>query len=324
MHMESALISTAVACAAFVSQTGAAGYSLKRSVHEMTKEKALLAGAAGAMVFAGQMINFAIPSAGSSGHIVGGIFLSFLLGPNIAFGVMALILALQCLMFGDGGLMALGCNILNMAFVSCYIAYPLIAKPIADKIGGRKGKAVGSFAGCIAGLELGALLVCAETFASGISELPFAVFAANMLPIHIVIGAAEGVLTAAALYAAEKLSEKSFRTMFAALCAAALVTGGCLSYFASSFPDGLEWSIENVTGEETLSGVTAASGDSVHLFFDNIQSAAALLPDYAIKSENSIISAAGTGISGITGCFTIIMVFAVLYLFKSKRASVRK
>ncbi len=72
-------------------------------------------GVMGAFVFAAQMINFAIPGTGSSGHIIGGILLAAVLGPWAAFLTLSSVLLLQCLLFADGGFMALGCNILNMA-----------------------------------------------------------------------------------------------------------------------------------------------------------------------------------------------------------------
>lgn len=83
-----------------------------------------LMGVMGAFVFAAQMINFAIPGTGSSGHLVGGILLAALLGPWAALLTLSSVLVIQCLVFADGGFMALGANILNMAVLSCLVAYP--------------------------------------------------------------------------------------------------------------------------------------------------------------------------------------------------------
>ena len=88
-------------------------------------------GVLGAFIFAAQMINFTIPATGSSGHLGGGMILSILLGPYAAFLVMASVLVVQALFFGDGGLLALGCNIFNLGFWPCFIVYPLIYKKIA-------------------------------------------------------------------------------------------------------------------------------------------------------------------------------------------------
>ena len=79
------------------------------------------------------MINFTIPATGSSGHIGGGILLAAMLGPYAALLTIAAVLIIQCLFFADGGLMALGCNIFNMGVYACFLAYPLIFKPMVSK-----------------------------------------------------------------------------------------------------------------------------------------------------------------------------------------------
>ena len=84
-----------------------------------------------AFIFAAQMINFTIPGTGSSGHLGGGMILAILLGPYAGILTMASVLAVQALFFADGGLMALGCNIFNLGFFPCFIAYPLIFKHFA-------------------------------------------------------------------------------------------------------------------------------------------------------------------------------------------------
>ena len=89
-----------------------------------------LMGVMGAFVFAAQMINFSIPGTGSSGHLVGGILLSAILGPWAALLTLASVLVIQCLVFADGGFMALGANILNMAVLSCLVSYPLLFRPL--------------------------------------------------------------------------------------------------------------------------------------------------------------------------------------------------
>jgi cobalt/nickel transport system permease protein len=112
---------------------GAIGYSVKKVKEELDDKKVPLMGVMGAFVFAGQMINFTIPATGSSGHIGGGILLAALLGPYAAFLVISAVIIIQALFFADGGLLALGCNIFNMGFFACFIAYPLIYKQIVKK-----------------------------------------------------------------------------------------------------------------------------------------------------------------------------------------------
>jgi len=81
-------------------------------------------GVLGAFVFAAQMVSFAIPGTGSSGHLGGGLLLAILIGPSAAFPVMVSVPAVQALFFGDGGLLALGCNILNLGFFTSFVAFP--------------------------------------------------------------------------------------------------------------------------------------------------------------------------------------------------------
>ena len=159
-----------------------------------------LMGVMGAFVFAAQMINFSIPGTGSSGHLVGGILLAAILGPWAAFLTLSSVLVIQSLLFADGGFMALGCNILNMAALSCLVAYPLLFRPLfgQGKSGGRT--LLASLVACVAALELGALAVTLETEASGITALPLGRFLLFMLPIHAFIGIGEGLATAAVLY----------------------------------------------------------------------------------------------------------------------------
>ena len=133
MHMANALVAPAVAGTMYVCSAAAAAYSVKKVRLENDPKKIPVMGIMGAFVFAAQMINFTIPGTGSSGHIAGGGMLAAILGPEAGFLALVSILAVQCLFFGDGGLLALGCNIINMGFFSCFIGYKLIYKNIINK-----------------------------------------------------------------------------------------------------------------------------------------------------------------------------------------------
>lgn len=315
MHMADALIAPAVAGTMYVCSTAAAAYSVKQVRLENDPKKVPLMGIMGAFVFATQMINFTIPGTGSSGHLCGGMLLSALLGPYAGFLTMIGVLLIQGLLFADGGLLALGCNVWNMAFYGCFVGALLIWKPIMKK-GITKGRIVlASILGCVLTLQLGAFSVTLETLLSGITELPFGVFVATMQPIHLAIGFVEGLITAAVLVfvhearpellyandAAESSSGKfSLKSTFVVLSIAALLIGGGLSLVASSYPDGLEWSMEKVAGTTELEadgGIydTAAAA----------QEATALLPDYAFKDSDS---AFGTTFSGIVGSLVVVAV----------------
>ncbi len=323
MHMADALVAPAVAGTMYVLSTAAAGVSVNEVRKESNPEKIPVMGVMGAFVFATQMLNFTIPGTGSSGHLCGGMMLSALLGPYAGFLTMIGVLLVQCLLFADGGLLALGCNIWNMAFYGCFIGALLIWKPIMKK-GASRGKILlASILGCVLTLQLGAFTVTIETLASGITELPFAVFLATMQPIHLAIGAVEGLITAAVLIfvnearpellwgIGEKQSDAklSLKTTVTILAVAAAICGGIISLFASAFPDGLEWSMEKVAGTAELEAEGGA-----YAVADSIQSATSLLPDYAFKNSEAAI---GTSFSGIVGALVVVVILiGACYAFR--------
>ena len=116
MHMADALVAPAVAGVMYAASVGVAAHSVHQVRIEDDQKKIPEMGIMGAFVFAAQMINFTIPGTGSSGHLAGSMMLTALLGPQAGFLTMIAVLVIQCLFFADGGLMALGCNIWNMAF----------------------------------------------------------------------------------------------------------------------------------------------------------------------------------------------------------------
>lgn len=325
MHMADALVVPAVGAVMYVASTAAAGFSIKKVRLEDEPKKIPAMGVMGAFVFAAQMINFTIPGTGSSGHLCGGVLLTAMLGPWAGFLAMIGILLIQCLMFADGGLLALGCNIWNMAFYGCFVGGLLIWKPIMRRGMSKKKITAASVAACVLTLQMGAFSVALETLISGITELPFSVFVSVMQPIHLAIGLAEGVVTAAVLcfvyearpemlWAAgaenvEKEGRWSLRKTLVIFAAAAAVTAGVVSLFASSLPDGLEWSIEKTAGN---AGPEAAG--SVYEMAEKVQDATAILPDYAFSSGDSAV---GTTVSGLVGGAAVLLLcVAACYAFK--------
>ena len=325
MHMADALVAPAVAGTMYVLSATAAGVSVNEVRKENAPEKVPVMGVMGAFVFATQMLNFTIPGTGSSGHLCGGMMLSALLGPYAGFLTMIGVLLVQCLLFADGGLLALGCNIWNMAFYGCFIGALLIWRPIMKK-GASRGKIIAaSIIGCILTLQLGAFSVTIETLLSGITELPFSVFVGTMQPIHLAIGLVEGLITAAVLvfvYEARpellwgvgeknevKEGKLSLKTTVIVIAIAAIIAGGAVSLFASANPDGLEWSMEQVAGTTELEVDGGAYETAA-----GIQETTSLLPDYAFKESES---AAGTSFSGIVGSLVVVgIVVGACYAFK--------
>ena len=319
MHMADALISPAVAGIMYVCSAVAIGFSIRRLRDGDMNRRIPLMGVMGAFVFAAQMINFSIPGTGSSGHLCGGMLLSALLGPQAGFLTMTSILLVQCLLFADGGLMALGCNIWNMGFYGCFVGGLLIWRAFMRKSPTRGRIIAASIIGSVVSLLLGAFSVTLETLASGVTELPFAVFIRFMLPIHLVIGLVEGLITAAVLVFVfearpellssvpgtdEKDNRLKASTVIAILAAAAVVTGGLLSHLASSSPDGLEWSVEKVTGSTEI-----VSERAMDEWAAGVQEQTALLPDYAFKDSER-----GTSFSGVAGALLVLTLCMILGL----------
>ena len=171
MHMADALISPAVGGTMWAATAGLTVYSARKLKEDLDEHLVPLMGVLGAFIFAAQMLNFTIPATGSSGHLGGGMILAILLGPYAAFLVMASVLTIQALFFADGGLLALGCNIFNLGFFPCFIAYPFIYKKIVGAQPTQGRILLGAMAAAILSLQMGAFGVVLETLFSGISEL---------------------------------------------------------------------------------------------------------------------------------------------------------
>jgi len=321
MHMADALLSPVVGGTMWVATAATMGYCCKKLSQEEKgyklknpesmdlQKKIPLMGVLGAFVFASQMINFTIPGTGSSGHIGGGILLASLLGPEAGFLTIASVLLIQCLFFADGGILALGCNMINMGLFACFIGFPFIYSKILKKGFTPTKIMVASILAVVISLQLGALGVVIETTLSGVSELPFSTFVMLMQPIHLAIGAIEGVMTGLVLvfiynakpelligYNGDKHVEgkASIKSIVITLAVVTVLIGGGLSLYASSNPDGLEWAIQNVTGSDELERT-----NSVNETLGGVQEKVAFLPDYAFKSDGE--NTMGTTVSGVVG-----------------------
>jgi cobalt/nickel transport system permease protein len=347
MHMADALISPAVGGTMWAATAVTTVYCARKIREENDLSRIPLMGVAGAFIFAAQMLNFTIPGTGSSGHLGGGLMLAVLLGPEAAFLVMASVLTVQALFFADGGLLALGANIMNLGFFTAFIAYPLVYRPIAGKDPSRGRIIAASMVAAIVGLQLGSLGVVLETTLSGVSELPFSAFVLLMQPIHLAIGVVEGIVTAAVILfvqqaqpellsrraEGEKLAGLNLRPVLIGFAVAAVLAGGVFSWFASTKSDGLEWSIAKVAGTSELE-----TTDPLHAALARIQERTALLPGYSLRKpasgsdsaapgESAPASAAdqaGTSGSGLIGGAIVLAVAGGIGWALKRRASGRK
>lgn len=330
MHMSDALVSPAVGGVMIAVSAGLIAYSVAKSKNLIDDKKIPMMGVMAALIFAGQMINFTIPGTGSSGHIGGGILLAATLGGPPAFLCISAVLLIQCFFFADGGMLALGCNIFNMGFWAIFLTYPLIFKPMLRKGVTKPRLMVASILAVIVGLQLGAFSVVLETKLSGITSLPFTEFLLLMQPIHLAIGAVEGIVTGAILCFIHATrpeildaangnhiigSGVSIKKLAIALLCAAIVIGGGLSLLASQNPDGLEWAIQGITGSTELENSNNT---------DELQENTAVMPDYSDANG----STGGSVTAGVLGSvITLVLAGAaggVVYLVKRKKKSTEK
>lgn len=348
MHMADALLSPAVGGTMWLASGSLLGLCAKRLGAAADERKVPLMGALGAFVFAAQMINFAIPGTGSSGHLGGGLLVAVLLGPEAAFLTIASVLVVQALFFCDGGLFALGCNIFNMAFIPCFAAYPLIYTPLVGDSRNTTRLVVAALLAGVFALQAGAFCVVLETTLSARCAVPFATFVLLMQPIHLAIGVVEGVASAfvllfilkvrPALLSAEQASPAPMggrqKGVVLAFGMAALILGGVVSWFASSKADGLEWALTNASAQVRAESLT----DLPQALAASLQQATTLLPEYGFAKESEardVASAAlkpsaawpavdaGTSLAGLVGSL-LTLGLACLAGWAMKRKGLRK
>ena len=208
-----------------------------------------------------------------------------------------------------------------MGILPCFVAYPLIVKPLLKKNITSSRVLLASILGVVVGLEMGAFAVVLQTLASNITELPFTSFVVLMLPIHLAIGLVEGLITSTVVLYVLKdkhaLNDKHFGTLnirrqVAVFAVLTILVGGVLSLYASSNPDGLEWSIEGVTGTDEIE----ASGSTKDTLA-KVQSSTSFLPDYNFSGSDSKLGVSVSGIIG--GAATLILIGGIGYIVVKKK-----
>ena len=273
MHLGNGIICPVTGIPMLAIAGATAFYAYKKARKDFTKDKIMPAVALTLLVFALQMINFAIPFTGSSGHIVGAVLLTALIGPSAGFLAICSVLLVQALFFADGGLLALGCNIFNMGIIPCFMVYPLFSKMF------KNNKAIGAFVASIIALQLGSIAVVLEAWMSGsVAGSAIGNFTLLMQAIHLPIGIAEGIVTAMLVALADRTDSKVFSYISGAL---ALVLAVGLAGVASSKPDGLEWSLLNISDS-----VIMQTQNVLYPLIEAVQTKTAVLADMALIPAN--------------------------------------
>jgi cobalt/nickel transport system permease protein len=256
MHIPDGVLSPAVCVATGAISIAAVGYSVHRLKQSVADRTIPLTGMMAALVFAGQMVNFPI-GAPVSGHLLGGVLTATVVGPWAGCVAMTLVLFVQWALFSDGGLFALGANVLHMAVIGAWGGYAvqrLVQRSLGD---GRRGVVIGAVVAAWLSVMAAAGLFCLEFRLSWPSdEVDFAKIFALMVSFHSLIGIGESLITGAAISfvlsqrpelvldsvarsTAERARERGVRTLVAGLVTA-LAVAAFLSPFASTFDDGLE------------------------------------------------------------------------------------
>jgi cobalt/nickel transport system permease protein len=239
VHIPDGFLATPVWAALDVAAAPAVGVIARRAQRTFDDSKVPLLGVMGAFVFAAQMINFPV-GPGTSGHLVGAALLAYTLGPAAASVVLTAIVAIQALVFQDGGILALGANVVNMA------VFGVLAGYLPYHFWGRTGaRRLAIFAGGALSVLVSAVLALSELLLSGV-RMPGSVLGVS-LGLFVVSAAAEGAITVAVIGALEAIQPdfvrqpaggRSFALGALAATAIVLATGGVL--VASVAPDGIE------------------------------------------------------------------------------------
>ncbi|MGE5251403.1 MAG: energy-coupling factor ABC transporter permease [Bacteroidota bacterium] len=242
MHLPDGFLSLTISAVCWAATIVLVGVAISRTGNSLGERQVPLMGIMAAFIFAAQMINFPV-AGGTSGHLLGGALAAILLGPWAGMLVMTAVIAVQGLLFQDGGLLVMGANILNMGLLTAVVGYGLY-RGFAGRSRNVRLAAVGAAAWL--SVMTGALLTSLELWLSGTAKLEIVVPA--MLGVHALIGLGEAVITVAAvafilrtrpdLLGEASASARGGRGWIAAgvLIALAVVL---ISPLASANPDGL-------------------------------------------------------------------------------------
>ncbi|MFN2225154.1 MAG: energy-coupling factor ABC transporter permease [Anaerolineae bacterium] len=196
MHIPDGFISTGTAVVTYAAAAGGIGYALRRVNRELDERQVPLLGVTAAFLFAAQMMNFPV-AGGTSGHLLGGALAAILLGPWAGALVLTAVVAVQALLFQDGGLLALGANVLNMALIGVLVGW-LTYSSLKRLLGQRPWASLAAgFAAAWLSVVIASLAASVELAVSGTWPLGVALPAMGL--VHALIGLGEGLITVGVL-----------------------------------------------------------------------------------------------------------------------------
>ena len=309
MHIPDAVLDPRVAAATGLIAAGGLAYSLHRLKDRLKDRTTVLMGSMAAFVFAAQMVNFPLYPFPISGHLLGGVLAAVLLGPWAGAAVVAAVLLVQCFLFGDGGLTALGANFINMGLIGSVGGYALYT-PIRRAIGGRRGVLIGAMAAAWFAVILASGAFAVELAASG-RWADFPSILGWMALVHAAIGLGEALITGAVvrfllLTRPDLLDDPGGRddsraARWGGVAVAGLGISVAVAIFlgpmASKHPDGLDF----VGGPARL-GFLPEGGAAAPSPF----------PDYEVPGLAGYNPAAATAAAGLIGTLAVFGVGLVL------------
>ncbi len=196
MHLPDGFVDLRTSAGAGLVAAGVVAVSLHKAADEDLDSAAPLTGLVAAFVFAAQMLNVPV-AAGTSGHLLGGLLAAVLVGPWLGCLALTVVLVVQCLLFADGGLSALGLNVLNMAVIPVFVGYGLFAAARrvlpATRVGALAATAVAAFVSVL----LAAVAFTVEYAIGGSAAASVDTVLVAVVGVHVPIGIVEAVLTTA-------------------------------------------------------------------------------------------------------------------------------
>jgi cobalt/nickel transport system permease protein len=295
MHIPDGFLSILISLVFWVIAIIVIAIALRKTKQTLGERQVPLMGVMAAAIFAGQMLNFSV-AGGTSGHLLGAALASILLGPWPAMLVMTSVVAIQALLFQDGGLLALGANIFNMAIVGVFVSYAVYTFVLRTCKKRTWGFLLSGFLAAWASIFIASLSCALQLAMSGTSPANLAVPA--MGTIHALIGIGEGLITVGALSLVMTARKDLLKVDEARSTGnRGILIGGSLlalllvvlSPLASVHPDGLEWVAEQ-------QGFLGAARDALFNVF----------PDYTLPGINN--PALSTVIAGIIGAAVVFIV----------------
>jgi cobalt/nickel transport system permease protein len=309
VHIPDGFLSAPVVVSSWGLTAGGVGIALKRVGQDLGERQVPVMGALAACIFAGQMLNFPI-GGGTSGHLMGAALATIVLGPWAAMLVLTCVVGVQALVFQDGGLLALGANVLNMGLIGVLVAHAAY-RSVRRLLGtGRPGVLIGGFLAGWLSIVVAALAVAFQLALSGTA--PANVVLPAMGVVHAVIGIAEGLITVGALAAilaarADLLAEGGPAAPGPAVAIGGLGIALALllaAPLASADPDGLEYVAEQL-------GFLAAAQDSLY----------ALIPDYRFPGLAD--EGLATILAGFLGVVIVFAASIVVGRVRARRSAAR-